>query len=216
MSELITYLNTFIFHADIALKQWFLDYGLWVYFILFVVIFCETGLVVTPFLPGDSLLFTIGMLAHQGYVRFEYVVPLLTIAAILGDSLNYWIGRTLGLRTQEKNSKWLNPKNIERTRLFYERHGGKTVAIGRFIPIIRTYAPFVAGLGNMKYRAFLFYSILGSIAWMGLIVTAGYFLGEIPEVKKYFSLFILLIVFLSIFPILVKPIWSFIIRKKQK
>lgn len=190
-----------ILHLDIHLASLAVEYGVWMYGILFLVIFCETGLVVTPFLPGDSLLFAAGSLCAITELSVLIVVPLLILAAVLGDSTNYWIGRVFGLKLfQNKDSKIFKKKYVEQTELFYKKHGSKTVILARFMPIIRTFAPFVAGIGSMNYRKFLSFSVIGSILWIGSFSFGGYFFGNIPFFKKNFTLVIVAIMIISLLP----------------
>ncbi len=175
-------------------------YGIATYAILFAVIFIETGLVFFPFLPGDSLLFVTGAFAALGALNPLVLIALLALAAVFGDTVNYWIGRFIGPRAFHSNSRLLNKKHLERTRVFYEKHGGSTVIMARFVPIVRTFAPFVAGVGEMRYRLFLPYSILGNCLWIGIFTFGGYFFGNLPIVKENFSLVIVLVIFISIVP----------------
>lgn len=199
--ELLTGFIDLILHLDKHLAVLIADYGTWVYAILFLIVFCETGLVVTPFLPGDSLLFVTGAFAASGALSAETLVLLLVSASFLGDNTNYWIGRFIGPKVfQRENSRFLNPKHLEQTHQFYERHGGKTIVLARFFPIIRTFAPFVAGVGKMDYRQFLAYSLAGGIAWVGSLVMAGYFFGNIPFIKQNLTLVIFGIIGLSLLP----------------
>jgi membrane-associated protein len=191
----------FVLHLDKHLAELVSMYGGWTYAILFLIVFCETGLVVTPFLPGDSLLFAVGALAAGGAFDVSLLVILLTVAAILGDTVNYWIGRVVGPKVfQKESSRLLNRKHLDRTHAFYEKHGGKTIILARFLPIIRTFAPFVAGIGRMHYPRFFLYNVVGGIVWVVLFVLAGYFFGNIPVVKRNFTLVILAIIFLSLLP----------------
>ena len=188
-------------HLDRHLSDLIAQYGGWSYAILFLIVFCETGLVVTPFLPGDSLLFVAGAVAAAGGMNIHLLVVLLIIAAILGDAVNYSIGHYLGPRVlRDRNSRWLNPKHLERAHAFYERHGGKTIIIARFVPIVRTYAPFVAGAASMPYPRFALYNISGAVLWVVSLGYAGYFFGNIPVIKDNLTLVILAIIFLSILP----------------
>ena len=184
-------------HLDFIIRT----YGLWTYAIFFLIIFLETGLVVTPFLPGDSLLFAVGTFAALGSLDARWLIISLSIAAIAGDTANYWIGNFTGPKvfTKEK-SRFLNKEYLYRTHRFYEKYGGKTIILARFIPIIRTFAPFVAGIGSMTYSRFIVYNIMGGIAWVVMFVLGGYFFGNIPFVKNNFSLVIFAIIFLSILP----------------
>jgi len=176
-------------------------YGIYTYGLLFIIVFCETGLVVTPILPGDSMLFSAGTFASLGYMDVWLLSVLLSVAAIAGDTVNYWIGHYLGTKVfQYKKSRFFNPEHLMRAHKFYEKYGGKTIIIARFVPIIRTFAPFVAGIGSMSYGRFIAYNVIGGLAWVLICVFAGYFFGNLPFVKKNFSLVILAIVFISILP----------------
>jgi len=199
--ELLAQFIDIVLHLDRHLT-WLVDnYGVWVYLILFLIIFCETGLVVTPFLPGDSLLFVAGTLAAVGAMEVHGVFALLVLAAFSGDNTNYWIGRFIGPRVfRLERSRLFNPAHLKRTHRFYEKHGGKTVIFARFLPIVRTFAPFVAGIGRMTYPKFLFYSFSGSVFWIGFFVFGGYYFGNIPVVKQNLTLFILGIIVVSIMP----------------
>jgi membrane-associated protein len=193
-----------ILHLDVYLDMLVTNYGTWVYAMLFLVIFCETGLVVTPFLPGDSLLFIAGAVAAGGGMDPVLLAGLLMAAAILGDSTNYIIGRTAGDKLfSNPNSKIFRRDYLTKTHEFYDRHGGKTVTLARFLPIIRTFAPFVAGLGKMFYPRFLCFSVLGSILWVGGLVTLGYFFGNIPFIKKNLTLLVLVIILISLLPMII-------------
>lgn len=191
-------------HLDTTLKDIVEQYHTWVYLLLFAVVFCETGLVATPFLPGDSLLFAAGSLASPaagGVLDVGFVCAVLGTAAILGDSTNYWIGRFVGPKIfHQEKVRLLNKKHLDEAHAFYERHGGKTVFIARFMPILRTFAPFVAGIGKMPYVRFLAYSISGTICWVGSFVLGGYFFGNIPWVKQRFTMVIMAIIFISLIP----------------
>jgi len=188
-------------HLDRHLALFVAEHGTWVYALLFAIVFCETGLVVTPFLPGDSLLFVAGTLAAAGGMDIVVVMSVLVGAALCGDNVNYWIGRWAGPRVfHYRDSRWLNPKHLERAHAFYERHGGKTVIIARFVPIVRTYVPFVAGVGAMPYLRFLAFSVAGALIWVLSLCLAGYFFGNLPLVKNNLTLVIIAIVLLSISP----------------
>ena len=190
-----------ILHLDQHLLVLVQNYGAWIYGILFVILFCETGLVVTPFLPGDSLLFVAGAIAGAGSMNVHLLVMLLLVAAVLGDSLNYAIGHYIGPKVFRFEDSWFFKKAyIERTHRFFERYGGKTIVLARFVPIIRTYAPFVAGIGAMDYRRFLLFNVAGALLWVASLAYAGYFFGNLPVVKNNLSLVILGIVVLSISP----------------
>jgi membrane-associated protein len=187
-------------HLDKHLNEIFQQYGAWTYAILFLIVFCETGLVVTPFLPGDSLLFAVGALAAGGGLDVGVLFGLLTVAAIIGDTVNYWIGNYIGPRAFSGNVRFLKKEYLERTHRFYEKHGGKTIILARFMPIIRTFAPFVAGVGSMTYGRFFMYNVVGGIVWVAGFLFAGYFFGNIPAVKHNFTLVILGIIAVSVIP----------------
>ena len=198
--ELLTQFIDVVLHLDQHLTALIAHYGHWVYGILFLIIYCETGLVVTPFLPGDSLLFVAGTLAATGALDVQWLIWLLMAAAFLGDNTNYWIGRFLGPRVFKVQSRWLNHAYLDKTEAFYEKHGGKTVLLARFLPILRTFAPFVAGIGHMLYGRFVLFSILGAVAWINSLVLAGYFFGNIPLIKNNLTVVILGIVAVSFMP----------------
>ena len=200
--EYIRSLIDFILHIDRHLDTMIQTFGPWMYVILFLIIFAETGLVVTPFLPGDSLLFAVGALAARpDGLNLALILVLLPIAAILGDGVNYWVGLALGPRVfRNKESRWLNPRHLERTHAFYEKYGGKTIIIARFMPIIRTFAPFVAGMGRMNYARFTAYNISGGLIWIFFFVIVGFYFGNLPAVKKNFTLVIMGIIVLSMMP----------------
>jgi membrane-associated protein len=199
--ELIKSFIDILLHLDKHLDLVIRNYGFWTYGIFFLIICLETGLVVTPFLPGDSLLFAAGAFAALGSLDTKWLIMLLSIAAIVGDTLNYWIGYIVGPKVFSKEkSRFLNKEYLYRTHQFYERYGGKAIILARFIPIIRTFAPFVAGIGSMTYGRFITYNIVGGIAWVAIFVLGGYFFGNIPSVKQNFSLVIAAIIFLSILP----------------
>ena len=198
-----------ILHLDVYLDLLVTNYGLWIYAILFLVIFCETGLVVMPFLPGDSLLFIAGAVAAGGGMDPVLLAGLLMLAAILGDSTNYVIGRTAGERLfSNPNSKIFRRDYLQKTHDFYEKHGGKTVTLARFLPIIRTFAPFVAGVAKMPYPRFFGFSVLGTILWVGGLVTLGYFFGNVPFIKKNLSLLVVAIILLSLVPMIIGVVRS--------
>jgi membrane-associated protein len=190
-----------IVHLDKHLSALIQSYGLWTYLILFVVIFCETGLVITPFLPGDSLLFAAGSFAALGALNPVWLFGILAAAAVLGDTANYWIGHAVGPKVfQRERSRLFKKEYLERTHAFYEKHGGLTIIIARFVPIIRTFAPFVAGIGRMSYGRFISYNVIGGIAWVAAFVFGGYFFGNIPLVKRNFTAVIFMIIVISILP----------------
>ena len=199
--EWLKHLIDIVLHLDLYLNWLVENYGTLTYSILFLIVFCETGLVVMPFLPGDSLLFAAGALAATGGLKVFYVFLLLATASIIGDSVNYWVGYFIGPKVfSREQSRLLNRQYLDRTHQFYEKHGGKTVIIARFMPIIRTFAPFVAGIGRMTYLKFLTFSVTGSILWVGAFLYAGFFFGNIPFVKKNFTLVVLAIIFVSLLP----------------
>jgi membrane-associated protein len=208
--EVIQFIFDFILHIDAHLAELVAEYGTWIYAILFVIIFCETGLVVTPFLPGDSLLFVAGTLAALGdnHINVHLMVLLLIGAAVLGDLANYLIGKFFGEKLfSNPNSKVFKQSYLEKTHHFYEKHGGKTIILARFVPIVRTFAPFVAGMGKMTYKHFGFYNIIGGIAWVSLFMYAGYFFGGLEIVQKNLKLLIVLIIVVSIIPGIVE-VWK--------
>ena len=197
----------FFLHVDKHLADVVSNYGVWTYAILFLVIFCETGLVVTPFLPGDSLLFAAGAIASSGSLNVHVIFLLLLAAAILGDTVNYHIGYFLGPKFLEKNkSRLIKKEYLDRTHQYFEKYGGKTIIIARFVPIIRTFAPFMAGIGSMSYRHFISYNVIGALLWVSLFTYAGYFFGKIPIVEKNFTLVILAIIFISVLPAVIEVI----------
>ncbi len=179
--------------------------GPWLYVILFAVIFCETGLVVTPFLPGDSLLFTVGAVCAIGGMNMAVILPLLVVAAVVGDAVNYFIGMKAGPKVfTSSTSKLLNRDHLLKTQAFYEKYGGKAIIIARFIPIVRTFAPFVAGIGKMQYRRFLSFNVIGAVAWVALFIPAGYLFGNVPAVKRNFHVVIFAIIGISILPAVIE------------
>jgi membrane-associated protein len=194
------FINTFL-HLDATLGRFIELHGVWTYLVLFVIVFCETGLVVTPVLPGDSLLFAAGTFAGMGKLNIAAVFLILAAAAILGDTANYWIGKYLGQRiVNARRIRLVKPEHLAKTHEFFERYGGKTIILARFVPIVRTFAPFVAGLGAMTYGQFILYNIVGGLAWVALCVGAGYCFGGMKVVRENFSLVIIAIVFLSVLP----------------
>lgn len=189
-----------ILHLDTYLSQIISDYGVTTYAILFLIIFLETGLVAVPFLPGDSLLFAAGALAAVTVLNPLWLIVLLSIAAILGDTVNYWIGHHAGSRLYSMEMRFIKREHLDRTKEFYEKHGGKTIILARFLPIIRTFAPFVAGIGKMNYLRFLSYNVIGGIVWVALFISAGYYFGNIPIIKENFTLVIMAIIVISLLP----------------
>jgi membrane-associated protein len=208
----------FFLHLDVHLETFVSNYGLWVYALLFLIIFAETGLVVTPFLPGDSLLFTTGAMAATGILDLWTAAILILIAAILGDAVNYSVGHFVGprvFRAEDRRSFWhraLNRDHLMKAHAFFERHGGKAIVLGRFVPIIRTFVPFVAGCGSMSYPTFAFYNVAGALLWVGLCVGAGYGFGNVPVVKENFELVVVAIVFISLLPIA----WGYLISRLER
>lgn len=206
MSELVDLL----LHVDRYLLDIVTTYGVWIYAVLFVIVFAETGLVVTPFLPGDSLLFAAGAIAATGALDITTVFVLLFAAAVAGDAVNYAMGRAVGTRVIQRSKtdprwgRWINPHYVERAHEFFERHGGKAIVLGRFMPIVRTFVPFVAGAAEMTYPSFAFYNVIGGLIWVGLCLGAGYVFGNVPIIKENFSLVALGIVFVSILPMLIE------------
>ena len=200
MDVLKQFLDVFL-HLDKHLADVIRDYGTWTNLILFLIVFCETGLVVTPFLPGDSLLFAAGTFASLGALNLWILFVVLALAAILGDTVNYWAGKKIGPRAFTGTVRFLKQEHLRKTELFYERHGKKTIIIARFVPIIRTFAPFVAGVGSMNYPVFLAYNVIGGVAWVALCVFSGYFFGNIPVVRRNFSIAILAIILISMVPL---------------
>jgi membrane-associated protein len=205
--DLLWGLIDILLHLDRHLSEVIRHYGIWTYLILFLIVFCETGLVVTPFLPGDSLLFAVGTFAALEALDLWLVLALLAAAAIGGDSVNYTIGARVGPRVfRQEGVRFLNRKHLERTHEFYERYGAKTIVIARFVPVVRTFAPFVAGIGRMTYRRFLFYNVAGALLWVVGLVMGGYLFGNIPVVRRNFSLVVFAIIGLSILPALIE-VW---------
>jgi membrane-associated protein len=198
--QILKGLLDFVLHLDKHLSPIIHEYGAWTYLLLFAIVFCETGLVVTPFLPGDSLLFAAGAFAANGSLSVWVLAAALIAAAILGDTANYWIGHFLGHRLLNARRRLIKPEHIAYTHEFFEKYGGKTVIIARFVPIVRTFAPFVAGLGSMSYGRFMSYNAVGGTAWVLLCTFAGYWFGNLPFVQKNFSLVVLMIIFLSLLP----------------
>jgi membrane-associated protein len=206
--NIILYLIDLILHLDKYLGEIIQNYGTWTYLLMFFVIFMETGFVVTPFLPGDSLIFAAGAFAGLGYLHIGILFLVLGAAAIAGDTANYWIGHYIGPRAFSGNIRFLKKEYLDRTHAFYEKHGGKTIIIARFIPIIRTFAPFVAGIGAMTYPKFIAYNVVGGLAWVALFSFGGYFFGNLPVVQQNFFFVILVIIFISILPAIIELIRS--------
>ena len=202
--EILTHLIDFILHIDDHLQEIIRNYGGLTYLILFLIVFAETGLVVTPILPGDSLLFAAGTFAALGSLDPVLLTVLLIVAAVVGDGVNYWIGHWIGPKAFSGKVPWLRQDYLKRTEAFYEKHGGKTIILARFVPIVRTFAPFVAGVGRMQYSRFLAYNLVGAVLWVTICVTAGYFFGNLPFVRENFSLVVLGIIGVSLIPLVVE------------
>ena len=206
--NIILYLVDLILHLDKYLGQIIQTYGTWTFLLMFFVIFMETGFVVTPFLPGDSLIFAAGTFAGLGYLHVGILFIVFAAAAIAGDTANYWIGHFIGPRAFSGNIRFLKKEYLDRTHAFYEKHGGKTIIIARFIPIIRTFAPFVAGIGAMTYPKFIAYNVIGGLAWTALFTFVGYFFGNLPVVQNNFTIVIMAIIFISLLPVFIELINS--------
>jgi len=203
--EMILKFFDILLHLDKYINVVIQDYGQWTYLILFLIVFCETGLVVTPFLPGDSLLFVAGAFAALGSLNLVWVLVLLSVAAILGDTINYWVGNYIGPKVfQMENSRIFKKEYLDRTHQFYEKYGPITIVIGRFVPIIRTFAPFLAGVGSMTYGKFLTYNVVGGIFWIFSFTLGGYFFGNLPFVKKNFTFVIFAIIIISVLPTVIE------------
>ncbi|MEK7587384.1 MAG: DedA family protein [Patescibacteria group bacterium] len=202
----------FILHLDEYLNQFVGDYGMLTYVVLFLIVFAETGFVVTPFLPGDSLLFAAGAIAALGSLNIWVIVFLLVIAAIAGDTVNYWIGHYFGRKiVNNPRIPFINQEHIDKTEQFYKKHGGKTIILARFVPIVRTFAPFVAGIGTMDYQKFLLYNVVGGVIWVGMFTFAGYFFGNIAFIKQNFHYAVIVIIVLSILPM----VYEYIVHKRN-
>ncbi len=214
--EFLQNFGDLVIHLDKHLNILAQQYGPWMYVILFLVIFCETGLVVTPFLPGDSLLFALGALAAGGILEMDVLFPTLAMATLSGDTVNYWAGYFIGPRVfQKEGSRFLNRKHLARAHQFYERHGGRMITIARFIPIIRTFAPFIAGIARMTYWRFLIYSLVGGLIWISFLCFGGYFFGNIPFVKENFSLVVAVIVIISLLPAAIEVVRNRGVKQSQ-
>ncbi len=206
MIDLLLQLVDFILHLDVHLDELVANYGTWIYAILFLIIFCETGLVVLPLLPGDSLLFAAGAVAASGRLDIALLCVLLVAAAILGNAVNYWVGRLAGIELQRRFPRLIKQQYLEKTRAYFERYGGKTVIIARFVPIVRTVAPFAAGVGQMSHLRYQSYNVTGSLLWVMLLAPAGYFFANVPLVKENFSAVILGIIFVSVLPAIIEVV----------
>lgn len=211
----ILYLVDIALHIDVYLRILVEKYGLLVYMFLFIVVFCETGLVVTPFLPGDSLLFAGGTLAGAGLLGYWPLVGILLSAAILGDAVNFRIGKYIGPPVFQKNYRWLKREYLEKAHAFYEKHGGKAIILARFVPIIRTFAPFVAGVAGMRQTRFLFFNVIGALIWVFTLVSAGYFLGGREFVQKNFSLIVYLIILISVMPVVIEGARAYLASRRS-
>lgn len=212
--ELIAQFIDIFLHLDKHLDMLIRDYGTWSYLILFMIVFCETGLVVTPFLPGDSLLFAAGTFAAIGSFQITLLFLMLWVAAVLGDTVNYWIGNKLGPKVlQKENSRIFKKQYLDKTHRFFEKYGGKTIVIARFVPIVRTFAPFLAGVGSMTYGRFLAYNVFGGLSWVAIFVFGGYFFGNLDIVKKNFSFIIIAIIIISVMPMVIE---YFNMRREEK
>ncbi|HET7010580.1 MAG TPA: DedA family protein [Anaerolineales bacterium] len=214
--EIIAYVIDLFVHLDEHLSFVLARYGSWTYLILFLVIFMETGFVVTPFLPGDSLLFAAGTFAALGDLEVRLLFVLLFAAAVAGDTVNYWIGRKIGPKVFDMNVRWLKREYLERTHRFYERHGGKTIFLARFVPIIRTFAPFVAGVGAMSYGRFLAYNLFGGLVWTGGFIFLGYYFGNLPIVRENFGVVVIAIIFISVLPMIAEFISSRLRQRRAR
>ena len=200
--EIITHIIDFVLHVDVYLDSIIQQYGFWTLAILFVVIFLETGVVVTPFLPGDSLIFAAATFAARGSFNAALMFVVLSIAAVLGDTANYWIGHKVGKKAYTGELKWVKKEYMDRTHLFFEKHGGRAIFLGRFVPIIRTFVPFVAGISRMSYGFFFRWNVIGGITWVGIFTLLGYFFGNIHFVQENFELVIFAIIFISFVPVI--------------
>lgn len=213
--EAVAFLIDFILHIDKHLFELVAQYGLWVYALLFLIVFCETGLVVTPFLPGDSLLFASGVVAGAGLLGYPQLLIIMLAAGILGDAVNFSIGRYVGPSIFKKDTRFIKKKHLLKAHAFYEKHGGKAIVLARFIPIIRTFAPFVAGIALMNPATFFFYNVTGCIVWVGTLVSAGYFLGNTPFVRDNFAIIVYLIIIISVLPVLFEVVKSWRSKKAE-
>lgn len=210
--QLISSIVSFILHIDVHLAELVAEYGPLTYGILFSIVFAETGFIVTPFLPGDSLLFAIGALSALGSFNLWISLTILSVAAILGDTVNYWIGHFFGQKIVDNpNIPFINQEHIDKTQVFYKKHGGKTIVLARFVPIVRTFAPFVAGIGKMDYSQFFLYNIVGGLTWVFSFTLLGYFFGNLPAVKENFTFAVLGIIAVSVLPM----VWEFIKEKRS-
>ncbi len=206
----------FFLHAERHLEWFIQNYGIWIYALLFAIIFCETGLIVTPFLPGDSLLFAVGALAGREMLDVKIIAPLLLVAGILGDTLNYSIGKWMGPKVfHYESSRFFNKSHLMKAHAFYEKYGGRAIILARFVPIVRTFAPFVAGVGEMNYLKFVIYNITGALLWVGLFLGAGYYFGGLPVVQKNMKVVILGIIVVSVLPIVWEVAKSWLEKRRE-
>lgn len=213
--EAVAFLIDFILHIDKHLFELVAQYGVWVYALLFIIVFCETGLVVTPFLPGDSLLFASGVVAGAGLLGYPHLLVVLLAAGILGDAVNFSIGRYVGPAIFKKDTRFIKKEHLLKAHAFYEKHGGKAIVLARFIPIIRTFAPFVAGIALMNPATFLLFNITGCIIWVGSLVSAGYFLGNTPFVRDNFAIIVYVIIIVSVLPVVFELVKSWRAKPSQ-
>ena len=213
--ETLSYFLDFVLHIDVHLFELVDQYGMWIYGILFVIVFCETGLVVTPFLPGDSLLFASGVVAGAGLMGYPEIMLVLLAAGISGDAVNYCIGRHVGPPIFSRDSRFIKKEYLLKAHHFYERHGGKAIVLARFIPIVRTFAPFVAGIALMNPAVFFFYNIMGCLLWVGALVSAGFFLGNLAWVRENFSLIVYAIIIISVLPVAIELVRGWLGRGKE-
>ncbi|MEG2172958.1 MAG: DedA family protein [Desulfovibrionaceae bacterium] len=211
--EAVAFLIDFILHIDKHLFELVAQYGTWVYALLFFIIFCETGLVVTPFLPGDSLLFASGVVAGAGLLGYPQVLVALLVAGVLGDAVNYSIGRFVGPSIFKKDTRFIKKAHLLKAHAFYEKHGGKAIVLARFIPIVRTFAPFVAGIALMNPGTFFLFNVSGCVLWVGSLVSAGYFLGHTPFVRDNFALIVYVIIIISVLPVVIEVLKSWKVKK---
>lgn len=212
--DLMQFLDMII-HIDKSLGLWIAQYGTWVYVVLAVIIFCETGLVVMPFLPGDSLLFIAGAFCATGAMDIWVLMGLLVACAIAGDTVNYWIGQAIGKKVFTKNYRWIDKKSLMITQDFFEKHGGKTIIMARFVPIVRTFAPFVAGVSEMNYGRFLMFNVVGALAWVVGLVVAGFFFGNIPIIRDHLNTIVMIGIACAIVPLILGGLWK-LYRKVTK
>ena len=213
--ETLSFFLDFVLHIDVHLFELVEQYGMWIYGILFVIVFCETGLVVTPFLPGDSLLFASGVVAGAGLMGYPEIMLVLLAAGISGDAVNYCIGRHVGPPIFARDTRFIKKEYLLKAHHFYERHGGKAIVLARFIPIVRTFAPFVAGIALMNPAVFFFYNIIGCLLWVGALVSAGFFLGNLAWVRENFSLIVYAIILISVLPVCIEIVRGWLGRGKE-